>query len=216
VSGQTEGVAELPDGQFLPPMALTCAETRLRERVKTAFGRIITIGRAANLTTRLNGRAACHYCGPCERGCVTRPYFNSAFTTVPDALATGNCTLITDAMVNQVMMDDPRRRATGVRYVDRVTRETREIAGRVVVLCAQSLESVRILLNSSTERDPNGLANSSGVLGHYLMDHLWVAGGASGEFPDTAASDETEATPSKRAVNKRWASSSTVSTRSTL
>jgi glucoside 3-dehydrogenase (cytochrome c) catalytic subunit len=184
VSGQAEGVGELPDGQFLPAMAMTCAETRLRERVKTAFGRTITIGRAANLTTRLNGRAACHYCGPCERGCVTRSYFNSAFTTVPDALATGNCALVTNAMVYQVVMDRDRRRATGVRYVDRVTRETREVTGRVVVLCAQALESVRILLNSTTPRDPNGLANSSGILGRYLMDHLWVAGGASGEFPD--------------------------------
>ena len=81
-------------------------------------------------------------------------------------------------------MDADHRRATGLRYVDRVTRETREVRGRVVVLCAQALESARILLNSATRQQPNGLANSSGVLGHYLMDHLWVAGGARGEFPD--------------------------------
>ena len=103
---------------------------------------------------------------------------------MPDALATGNCTLITNAMVHQVVMDRDHRRATGIRYVDRVTREPREINARVVVLCAQSLESVRILLNSATTQQPNGLANSSGVLGRYLMDHLWVAGGAEGEFPD--------------------------------
>jgi choline dehydrogenase-like flavoprotein len=184
VSGQVEGVPELPDGQFLPAMPMTCAETRLRTRVKQAFGRTMTIGRSANLTTPLNGRAACHYCGPCERGCATRSYFNSAFTTVTDALATGNCTLVTGAMVYQVMMDRDHRRATGVRYVDRATRETKEMRARVVVLCAQALESVRILLNSATRDEPEGLANSSGVLGRYLMDHLWVAGGASGEFPD--------------------------------
>lgn len=187
VSGQAEGVAELPDGNFQPPMPLTCAETLVRDKVKEAFGRTVTIGRTANLTRPLNGRSACHYCGPCVRGCATESYFNSAFTTVRDAVATGNCTLVTNAMVYQVMMDEGRQLVTGLRYVDRVTRETREIRGRVVVLCAQALESARILLNSATPRHANGLANSSGVLGHYLMDHLWVAGGAMGDFPDIPA-----------------------------
>lgn len=184
ISGQAENAAELPDSRFLPPMAMTCAEKQLREAARASFGRTITIGRAAVLTTALNGRAACHYCGPCERGCATRSYFNSAFTTVADAVATGKCTLITNAMVHQVMMDADHRRAAGVRYVDRVTRQTREVRARVVVLCAQALESVRILLNSKTSQQPEGLANSSGTLGRYLMDHLWVAGGARGDFPD--------------------------------
>ena len=184
VSGQAEQVPELPDGQFQPAMPMTCSEVRLRARVKKALCRTVTIGRTANLTQALNGRAACHYCGPCDRGCVTRSYFNSALTTVPDALATGKCTLITNAMVHQVLMDADHRRATGIRYVDRVTRASRELRARVVILCAQSLESVRILLNSATRQQPNGLANSSGALGRYLMDHLWVAGGAEGEFPD--------------------------------
>jgi choline dehydrogenase-like flavoprotein len=186
ITGRAENVPELPDSQFLPPMPFTCAEARFRERVSKAFGRTMTIGRSANLTRELNGRAACHYCGPCERGCATRSYFNSAFTTVADAVATGRCTLVTNAMVYQVLMDADHRRATGLRYVDRVTRETREIRGRTVVLCAQALESARILLNSATRQQANGLANSSGALGHYLMDHLWVAGGARGEFPDLA------------------------------
>jgi choline dehydrogenase-like flavoprotein len=184
ITGRAENVPELPDSQFLPPMAMTCAETRLRTSVKRAFGRTVTIGRAANLTTALNGRSACHYCGPCERGCVTRSYFNSAVTTVRDAMATGKCTLVTNAMVYQVLMDANHKRAVGIRYVDRVTRETRELRARAVVLCAQALESVRILLNSATRQHANGLANSSGALGRYLMDHLWVAGGAEGEFPD--------------------------------
>jgi choline dehydrogenase-like flavoprotein len=165
-------------------MAMTCAEKRLRAAAKSAFGRTITIGRTAILTTPLNGRAACHYCGPCERGCRTRSYFNAAFTTVADALATGNCTLLTDAMVYQVLMDRDHRRATGVRYVDRRTHETKEIRGRVVVLCAQALETIRILLNSRSREQPEGLANSSGVLGRYVMDHFWVGGGAGGDFPD--------------------------------
>jgi len=184
VSGQAEQGPELPDGQFLPAMPMTCSETRLRARVKTALGRTITIGRTANLTRPLNGRSACHYCGPCERGCATRSYFNSALTTVPDALATGKCTMFTNAMVWQVLMDADHKRATGIRYVDRISRETRELRARAVILCAQSLESARLLLNSATRQQPNGLANSSGALGRYLMDHIWVAGGAEGEFPD--------------------------------
>jgi choline dehydrogenase-like flavoprotein len=184
ITGIPEGVYELPDGKFHPPMGLTCAEVRLRNRVKSKLGWTVTLGRAANITRPINGRAACHYCGPCERGCVTRSYFNSAFTTVADALSTGRCTHVPSAMVYKVLMDQDRGRAKGVLYIDRVTREPKEVSGRVVILCAQALESVRILFNSATPQFPNGLANSSGVLGHYLQDHLWVAGGASGEFPD--------------------------------
>jgi choline dehydrogenase-like flavoprotein len=183
VSGRAEGVYELPDGRFLPPMSFTCAETQLRSRAKSRLGRTVTIGRTANLTRPVGGRAACHYCGPCERGCVTRSYFNAAFTTVADALATGRCTLVENAMVFKVLADEKTGRASGVLYIDRQTREPREIHARVVVLCAQALESVRILFNSKTRQHPGGLGNSSGVLGHYLMDHLWVAGGARGEFP---------------------------------
>ncbi len=150
ISGMTEGNDALPDGQFLPPMKMTCGEVLLRERVKAKFGRTVTIGRTAILTKNHNGRAACHYCGPCERGCSTFSYFSSPFTTVADALKTGNCTLITNA---------------------------------VVILCAQALESTRILLNSKTQDYPAGLANSSGMLGRFLMDHA-VGAGASGELPD--------------------------------
>ena len=186
ISGQPEGVAELPDGKFLPPMAMSCAETQLRTRVKNKLGYTVTIGRTANLSKPINGRAACHYCGPCEQGCVTHSYFNSAFTTVADAVKTGKATLITNAMVYKVLMDPEKNRATGVMYIDRVTRAVKEVHAKVVILCAQALESTRILLNSATRQYANGLANSSGALGHYLMDHLWVAGGARGEFPDAA------------------------------
>jgi choline dehydrogenase-like flavoprotein len=184
ITGITEGVYELPDGRFQPPMGMSCAETRLRTRVKRMLGRTVTLGRAANLTRNHNGRAACHYCGPCERGCVTKSYFNSAFTTVADAMATGRCTLITNAMVYKVLTDKDGNRATGVLYIDRVTRQPREVYGRVVILCAQALESARVLFNSANRQHAAGLANSSGVLGKYLQDHLWVAGGASGQFPD--------------------------------
>jgi choline dehydrogenase-like flavoprotein len=187
IQGMAENVPELPDSKFHPAMPMTCAETQLRTRVKAKLGRTITMGRSANITKAINGRQPCHYCGPCERGCATHSYFNSAFTTVADALATGNCTLVTDAMVYKVLMDPQTAKAKGVLYIDRTTREPKEVHAKSVVLCAQALESARILLNSGTTQFPGGLANTSGVLGHYLMDHLWVAGGAGGEFPDVPA-----------------------------
>ena len=183
ITGATEGNPMLPDGQFLPPMKMSCGEIRLRESVKKKFGRTVTIGRAAILTQPHNGRAPCHYCGPCERGCMTYSYFSSPFTTVKDAVKTGNCTLITDAIVRHVDMDPRANKANGVTFIHRATKETKQVRGKTVVLCAQSLESTRILLNSSTREYPKGLANSSGLLGHYLMDHV-TGGGASGTFED--------------------------------
>src|SRR5205807_3129018 len=105
------------------------------------------------------------------------------FTTVKDAVASGKCTLITNAVVSHVDMDNALNKAQGVTYVDRLTRQVKEVRGKAVILCAQALESTRILLNSSTREYPKGLANSSGALGHYLMDHV-VGGGASGRLPD--------------------------------
>jgi len=183
ITGAAEKNDMLPDGQFLPPMQMTCGEVRMRERVKAKFGRTLTIGRAAIVTQTHNGRAACHYCGPCERGCSTFSYFSSPFTTVKDAVKSRNCTLITNAVVSHIDMDGEANKARGVTYVDRLTKETKEARGKAVILCAQALESTRILLNSSTREYPKGLANSSGVLGHYLMDHV-AGGGASGDFDD--------------------------------
>src|SRR5204862_5971193 len=137
ISGMVENVPELPDSKFQPSMPLTCVEDKVRSSIKTKFGRTLTMGRLANLTKPINGRQPCHYCGPCERGCVTHSYFNSAFTTVADALKTGHCTLVTNAMAYKVLMDPVKHRARGVLYVDRVTREPREVYARAVVLCAQ-------------------------------------------------------------------------------
>jgi choline dehydrogenase-like flavoprotein len=184
VTGMPEGLEHLPDGQFQPPMPLTCQETIFRERAKEKLGRPVTLARSANLTRPLNGRGPCHYCGPCERGCMTHSYFNAAFTTVADALRTGNCTLISNAMVHKVLMDESANRAAGVLYVDRNTKQVRKLHARVVVLCAQTQESTRILLNSGTRAYSNGLANSSGVLGCYLTAHV-RSGGGSGEFPSS-------------------------------
>lgn len=181
ISGQAEGLPQLPDSRFLPPMELTCGEEILKRAIRERFGRTLTIGRAAVLTEAHNGRAACHYCGPCSRGCRTGSYYSSPHSTLPAAAATGRLTLVPNAVVSHVTTDGEGR-CSGVCYVDRVTRNQREAAGRVVVLCASTLESTRIMLNSTSSRHPNGLANSSGVLGHYLMDHV-MGGGAAGTLP---------------------------------
>lgn len=185
VAGRAEGSPYLPDGVFQPDMGLTCSEEFFRNRIKARLGWLATPSRTANLTKPLNGRAPCHYCGPCERGCVTHSYFNSAFTTVPDALKTGNLTYIPNVMVYKVLMDTESNRAKGLLYIDRRTREPREVKGRVVILGAQCLESVRVLFNSATRQHPGGLGNSSGVLGHYLTNTLANAG-ATGELPQFA------------------------------
>ena len=183
VSGQAEGLAHLPDGPFLPPMAMNCVESHVRDRMASKFGRdrVLTMGRVAILTERHNGRAACHYCGPRHRGCVTRSYFSSVNATLPAAEATGRLTLLPYSIARHLVYDEQANRVTGVLVVDARTRETREYTARVVFLCASALESARILLNSATSRHPNGLANSSGQVGRNIMDHIkW--GGASGTF----------------------------------
>ncbi len=182
ITGMREGNEYLPDGQYLPPMGMTCTEWRMRDLVKRKFGRTFTLGRSANLTKPLNGRQACHYCGPCERGCIAHAYFNSSFTTLKDALGSGKCDLIPNARAYKVLMN-AENRATGVHYVDTQTKEHHEINGKVVILAASALESTRVLLNSGTRRYANGLANSSGALGHYYTDSL-KGGGADATVPD--------------------------------
>jgi choline dehydrogenase-like flavoprotein len=184
VSGERLGLPQLPDGKFLPPMALNCAEEVVKAGLARHFGgeRLLTIGRCAILTQAHRGRAPCHYCGPCQRGCITHSYFNSIGVTLPAALATNRLTIRTHSIVAQVNYDPNTNRATGVRVIDAITRQQRDFNARLVFLCASALESTRILLNSTSARFPNGLANSSGELGLNLMDHT-MGGGASGMIP---------------------------------
>jgi choline dehydrogenase-like flavoprotein len=184
VSGDALGLAHLPDGRFLPPMELNCAERLVRDRLAAHFKgeRMLTIGRCAILTRQHRGRAACHYCGPCWRGCTTRSYFNAIHVTLPAARATRRCTIRPNSVVHSVMFDERTRRATGVRVVDAVTMQPLEFRAKLVFLCASALESARILLNSPTRSFPTGLANSSGQVGRNLMDHI-MGGGATGRIP---------------------------------
>ncbi len=189
ISGQEEGLPQLPDSRFLPPMNLTCGEELLRTAIREKFGRTLTIGRCAILTRDLNGRAKCHYCGPCSRGCVTGSYYSSPSSTLPAAAVTGRLTIVDNAVVSHIVVGDDGK-CRGVHYVDRLTRNQREVFGNIVILCASTLESTRIMLNSSSDRYPNGIANSSGVLGHYLMDHV-MGGDANGVLPMLKGVEDT-------------------------
>jgi choline dehydrogenase-like flavoprotein len=183
VSGQREGIPHLPDGEFLPPMEMNCAETYFKERLEDAFpDRTMTIGRVANLTRPHEGRGQCQYRGQCERGCSYGAYFSSLSATLPAAERTGNLTVVTDAIVHSVLYDEARDRASGVRVIDANTMEDREYSARVIFLCASTLGSTQVMLNSTSRRFPDGIANSSDALGRYLMDHPFQAG-ANAEVP---------------------------------
>ena len=177
LSGRAEGMPQLPDGQFLPPMPFSAAEARVKEGIEGAFpDRRMTIGRTAVLTQPHNGRAACHYCGPCDRGCSVGAYFCSLSSTLPAALATGRLTIRTHSIVHGVMYDEERDVATGVRVLDAETGEDLEFRSRMVFLCASAFASTQILMMSTTPRFPDGLGSSSGALGRYVMDHHFKVG----------------------------------------
>ena len=184
ITGAREGLSQLPDGEFLPAMPMTIVERAARPKILSAFNgeRVMTIGRAAILTEPHNGRLPCHYCGPCERGCITASYFSSLGSTLPAARKTGRLTLRPHSVVAEVLYDPKTSRARGVRVIDARTMQNVEFTARVVFLCASAFESVRLLLNSKSERWPDGLANSSGILGKYVMDHHYGSG-ASGTMP---------------------------------
>jgi choline dehydrogenase-like flavoprotein len=183
VSGHVEGMPQLPDSQFLPPMPLNAGEIRVKQGLETAFpDRRLTIGRSAVLTQAHNGRGACHHCGPCSRGCAPGAYFCSLSSTLPAALETGRLTIRTHSIVHSLIYDESEDRVTGARVIDAETREDIEFRGRIVFLCASTLASTQILLMTTSPRFPDGLGNSSGTLGHYLMDHHFKLG-ARGTIP---------------------------------
>ena len=172
ISGEARGLRQLPDSEFLPPMDFLPLERHLQAAVEGKWPyRAVTMGRVAMLTQRHLGRGPCHYCGPCARGCSAGAYFCSLSSTLPAAQATGNLTLKTDAVVHSLIYDEAKDRVTGVRVVDRVTKETTEYFGRVVFLNASTFGSTQILLNTKTPRFPDGLGNQSGLLGRGVMDH---------------------------------------------
>ena len=178
VSGQAEGLDELPDGEFLPPMDMYALEKTFKSRLaKKAPDVTVTMGRTAVLTQDHKGRAACHYCGPCQNGCSTGSFFSSQSSTLPAAVATGNMTLQANAVVERLVYDPVTQKVAAVEVIDSQTRQRTRYSAKLFFMCASTIGSTQILLNSVSEAFPNGLANHSGALGHYLMDHLNVIGG---------------------------------------
>ncbi|MEP3208262.1 MAG: GMC family oxidoreductase [Maribacter sp.] len=181
VNGEKLGLKQLPDGEFLPPMQLNCVEKDLQQTMKTEFddGRLLTIGRSANLTGVVadqEGRTLCQYRNRCSRGCPFGGYFSSNSSTLPAAERTGNMTLRANSIVHEVIYDAASKKATGVRVIDAETHEKLEFKAKVIFLCASAMASVGILLQSQSERFPDGLGNDSGTLGKGIMDHHFQAG----------------------------------------
>jgi choline dehydrogenase-like flavoprotein len=179
VFGSQENISSAPNGVFLPPPPPRCTETIIKKACDKV-GVLCVPSRLAILTKPLNGRAACHYCGQCGRGCISASNFSSSQVMIPPAQATGRMTLITGAMAREVIVGKDGK-ATAVSYVDKATKTEKRVYAKSFVLAASACESARLLLNSKSTLFPDGLANSSGVVGRYLTDTVGSGGG--GYFP---------------------------------
>jgi len=172
ISGQTEGLPQLPDGVFQPPMEMFCVEKKVKEAIEKNWSdRMMTIGRTANLTNPHHGRSSCQYRNLCDRGCPFGAYFSSNSSTLPAAKATGNLTLQANSIAVSVIFDKEAGKASGIRVLDAETGETKEYFAKVIFLCASTLGTTWLLLHSKSQYFPDGFENTSDVLGHYLMDH---------------------------------------------
>ena len=176
ISGQAENIPHLPDSKFLPPMEMNCVEKELKKSMMEKFGRPMTIGRVANLTSDLSHsnspqRGTCQYRNLCIRGCPYGGYFSSNSSTLPAAQKSGNMTLKPNSIVYELIYDEKKNKATGVKVLDSETMQTEEYYAKVIFLCASTMGSAFIMLNSVSDRFPNGFGNDSGELGCNIMDH---------------------------------------------
>ncbi len=185
ISGSVENIPVLPDSEFLPPMEMNILEKQVAQRIEAHYKkeRRMIIGRVAHLTVPHNGRGSCQYRNRCERGCPFGAYFSSNSSTLPAAKATGNLTIRPFSIVHSIIYDEKLGRATGVRVIDSETMETHEYFAKVIFVCASTLGTASVLLNSTSNRFPNGFGNDSEQLGHNLMDHHYGVG-ASGDTDD--------------------------------
>ena len=184
VSGENLGLSQLPDGKFEPMMQLNCVEQHFREQVAEQFdGRVVTAGRVAHITSdkKYDGRSKCQFRNRCIRGCPFGGYFSSVSSTLPAAERTGNMTLRANSIVHEVIYDAATGKASGVKVIDRETKESLVFNAKIVFLCASAMASSAILMQSKSERFPNGLGNDSDQLGRNIMDHQ-LGVGASGSF----------------------------------
>ena len=185
ISGEALNLPQLPDSHFLPPMELNCVENHLKESIANSHNdRLLTIGRVAHITNGIkegSNRISCQYRNRCDRGCPFGAYFSSNSSTLPAAEATGNMTLRPNSIVAEVLYNEKTQKATGVRIIDSLTKESIEFNSKIVFLCASSMASTAILMQSKSSRFPNGMGNDSGELGHNIMDHQ-LGSGASGKY----------------------------------
>ncbi|HEV8512221.1 MAG TPA: GMC family oxidoreductase, partial [Cyclobacteriaceae bacterium] len=172
VSGSREGIPHLPDGNFLPPFEMNCVEKVFKEKIESRFAdKKVIMGRTANLTQPVKGRGQCQARDLCHRGCPYGAYFSTNASTMPAAFATGNLTLRPHSLVNKVLYDEVKQKATGVEIIDTETNEAIEFHARLIFLNAATVATTFILLNSTSSRFPNGLGNGSDQVGRNLMDH---------------------------------------------
>ncbi|MEE9372581.1 MAG: GMC family oxidoreductase [Saprospiraceae bacterium] len=176
IQGTKEGLAQVPDAQFMGSFSLNCVEQHARERIKKSLGWTMTIGRTAHLTKPHKGRGKCQNRDRCIRGCPYGAYFSSQASTLPAAEVTGNMTLRPFSIVHSLIYDQATDKAIGVNVIDTETKETFEYYAKVIFLCASTIASTSILMNSKSERFENGMGNDSGELGHNLMDHHFMTG----------------------------------------
>jgi len=177
ICGNRDGLEAMPDGEFLPPFEMNCVEKELKEKIEKNYkDRFMVHGRGAHLTqpTELHlkqGRGQCQARDLCARGCPYGGYFSSVSATLPWAQKTGNLTIRPHSVVHSIIYDEQKGKASGVRVVDALTKETIEFSARIIFVNAACLNSNLILLNSTSARFPNGLGNDNGLLGKYIIFH---------------------------------------------
>lgn len=172
VSGNADGIPQLPDGNFQPPFEMNAVEKYFKGKIETSYAdRKVIMGRTANLTKPVKGRGQCQARDLCHRGCPFGAYFSTNASTMPAAYATGNLTVRPHSLVNKILYDDQKKRATGVEIIDTKTNEVEEFYARLIFLNASTVATAAILLNSTSSRFSNGLGNGSDQVGRNLMDH---------------------------------------------
>lgn len=178
ISGSKEGLLQLPDGHFLPPMDLNCVEKDVAARIKAFYKgtRHMFIGRVANLTQAIPGRTKCQFRNRCWEGCPFGGYFSTQSSTLPAAMATGRLTVRPWSIVTKILYDKDAKKAKGVEVLDSETNKTYTFYAKIVFVNASALNSAWILMNSATDIWPQGLGSSSGELGHNVMDHHYMLG----------------------------------------
>jgi choline dehydrogenase-like flavoprotein len=172
ISGKKDGIPHLPDSLFQAPMPLNCVEADIKSKIESKYSdRTLIHGRTANLTQQLPGRGACQYRNLCHRGCPYGAYFSTQSSTLPAAMATGNLTVKTGLIVNRVIYDEAKQKATGVEVIDRETNKTYIFEANLIFINASTVATTFLLLNSTSNRFPNGLGNDHDMVGRHLMDH---------------------------------------------